>query len=264
MKKYHLYHLVNPSPWPFLTAFAMFSLVVSFVGCIHNYTGCFETFLYALVNVAGVAALWWRDVIREATFGGHHTTPVQRGLRLGFALFLVSEGMLFFSFFWAFFYLATVPAPEVGGVWPPAGIETISAGGVPLLNTYLLVWSGVALTWSHFGLLSNQVRSTVLGLLFTLALGFTFLGFQASEYYEAPFDISDGVYGSTFYLLTGFHGLHVLIGWIFLTTCLFRIRAGHFTRERHLGYEMAIWYWHFVDVIWLALYLAVYCWGGAA
>lgn len=263
MNKYHRFHLVNPSPWPLLASAATLSLVVSFVGCLHDYAGSFDGFVASMVNLIGVAAAWWRDVIREATFGGHHTVPVQRGLRLGFTLFLVSEGMLFFSLFWAFFYLATAPGVEIGGVWPPAGIEVIPADGVPLLNTYLLVWSGITLTWSHFGLLSNRVTPALGGLFATLGLGFCFLGLQAAEYYGAPFDISDGVYGSTFYLLTGFHGLHVVIGWVFLGVCLCRMRAWHFTAERHLGYEMAIWYWHFVDVIWLGLYLAVYVWGGA-
>jgi cytochrome c oxidase subunit 3 len=264
MKKYHPFHLVNPSPWPALSALSALSLIVTLVGCFHNYVGSFAEFAFSLSNLAVVAGLWWRDVVREATFGGHHTVGVQRGLRMGFALFLVSEGMLFFSLFWAFFWLSTVPGVELGGVWPPAGIETVSAAGVPLLNTYVLVWSGITLTWSHFGLLAGRPAAAVGGLLATLALGLGFLVLQATEYYEAPFDISDGAYGSTFYLTTGFHGLHVLIGWIFLFVSLVRMVSWHFTADRHLGYEMAIWYWHFVDVIWILVYLTVYGWGGAS
>ncbi|RYX87611.1 cytochrome c oxidase subunit 3, partial [bacterium] len=185
MRKYHTFHLVNPSPWPFLAAVAALSLVVSFVGCLHDYDGSFEEFVFSFFNLCLVAGFWWRDVIREATFGGHHTLAVQKGLRMGFALFLLSEGMLFFSLFWAFFYLSVVPAIEIGGVWPPNGIQPISATAVPLLNTYILIWSGVTLTWSHHSLLENKLISTLQGLLSTLCLGLIFLILQATEYREA-------------------------------------------------------------------------------
>jgi heme/copper-type cytochrome/quinol oxidase subunit 3 len=263
MKKYHVFHLVNVSPWPVLSAVALFNLVVSFVGYIHNYDGFFEDFFFHLANVAGVAGFWWRDVVREATFGGHHTRAVQKGLKMGFTLFLVSEAMLFFSLFWTFFYLAVHPSGSyLGTHWTKHVLyDTIQANHVPLVNTYVLLWSGATLTFSHYCLLRGRLAGAVDGLVFTLCLGLLFLFLQGVEYKNAKFDISDGVFGSTFYLLTGFHGLHVLLGWVFLAVGLVRLGAGHFTPDRHLGYEMAIWYWHFVDVIWVFLFFAVYVWG---
>ena len=263
MRKYHTFHLVDPSPWPFLSAVALFNLVVSFVGYLHHYDGFFEDFFFHFGNLALVAGLWWRDVVREATHGGHHTRAVRRGLRMGFALFLVSEGMLFFSFFWSFFYLSVHPSSGyLGTHWSEHLFhDTVQADHVPLLNTGVLLWSGATLTFSHHALLRGRAAPAVEGLVLTLGLGLVFLSLQALEYRNARFDISDGVFGSTFYLLTGFHGVHVLVGWIFLGTALARLGVGHFTRTRHLGYEMAIWYWHFVDVVWVFLYFAVYVWG---
>lgn len=263
MQKYHPFHLVNLSPWPFLSAVALFNLVVSFVGYIHNYDGFFEDFFFHFVNLALVAGFWWRDVVREATFGGHHTVAVQKGLKMGFTLFLVSEGMLFFSLFWAFFYLAVHPSGSyLGTHWTKHILnDTVQANHIPFLNTGILLWSGVTLTWSHHALLRGRMTPAVDGLVLTLVLGLVFLFLQGVEYRNARFDISDGVFGSTFYLLTGFHGMHVLVGWIFLGTAFVRLGVGHLSSTRHLGYEMAIWYWHFVDVVWVFLFFAVYVWG---
>ena len=262
MRKYHLFHLVDPSPWPLLSAVALFNLVVSFVGYIHSYDGFVEDFVFHFFNLALVAALWWRDVIREATHGGHHTRPVREGLKMGFVLFLVSEGMLFFSLFWTFFYLSVHPGYALGTLWSAHLLSEVApADTVPLVNTYLLLWSGVTLTYSHYRLLGGDPVGAMNGLVCTLGLGFVFLALQGVEYRNNKFDISDGVFGSTFYLLTGFHGLHVIIGWVFLAVAAARLDAGHLDRTRHLGYEMAIWYWHFVDVVWLFLFFSVYVWG---
>jgi len=263
MRKYHPFHLVNLSPWPLLSAVALFNLVVSFVGYMHGYEGFFEDFFFHFFNLALVAGFWWRDVIREATFGGHHTKAVQKGLKMGFTLFLVSEGMLFFSLFWAFFYLAVHPSGAyLGTHWTQHILnDTVQPTHIPLFNTFVLLWSGATLTWSHYGLLQGKLIPAVEGLFLTLVLGLVFLFCQGLEYRNARFDISDGVFGSTFYLLTGFHGVHVLVGWIFLATALVRLGSGHLSSTRHLGYEMAIWYWHFVDVIWVFLFFAVYVYG---
>lgn len=261
LNKYHKFHLVNPSPWPLAVAAAAFTAVVGLVMTMHLFGGGLESLVWGLVNLAVVAAFWWRDVVREATFGGHHTRPVQEGLRLGFVLFVLSEVMVFFSFFWAFFYVSVNPALELGGVWPPAGITPVGAGGLALHNTGVLLLSGCTLTWSHYALMAGDKKEALLALLVTSALGVWFLSRQAKEFVECTYGISDSVYGSVFFMLTGLHGLHVLVGTVFLGVCLARLRAGHFTVTRHLGFEMAIWYWHFVDVVWLFLYLFVYVWG---
>lgn len=237
--------------------------MVGLVGAIHSYVGGTQIFVLGLLNIFLVASLWWRDVIREGTFGGYHTGMVQKGLALGFGFFLISEVMFFFSFFWAFFYVSVSPAVEAGGVWPPTGIIPMSSTGIPLLNTILLLWSGLTLTYAHNRLTANDLSRHLLGMGWTLVLGFLFLTLQAYEYYVAQFDISDGVYGSCFYLLTGFHGLHVLLGFIFLSVSTVRAGAWHFHRRPHLGFIFAAWYWHFVDVVWLGLYLALYVWGNS-
>jgi len=204
---------------------------------------------------------WWRDVIREGTYIGDHTLVVTKGLRCGMILFIVSEVMFFFSFFWAFFHRALAPVYQLGCCWPPVGIEIINPFGVPLLNTAILLGSGVTVTWCHRELLVGNRGPALLSLLLTVLLGVFFTGLQAWEYVEASFTISDRVYGSTFFVATGFHGLHVLIGTVFLLVCLFRLYFGHFSKGHHFGFEAASWYWHFVDVVWIFLYLFIYWWG---
>ena len=205
--------------------------------------------------------IWWRDIIREATFEGQHTAPVQEGLRMGMLLFIASEVMFFMAFFWAFFDASIKPSPVLGGVWPPDGLETLSPWGVPLLNTVVLLSSGATVTWAHHAIVAGAKRSAIIGLVLTVGLAAFFTALQAFEYINAPFGISDGIYGSTFFLATGFHGIHVLVGTIFLTVCLIRLTLNHFTREHHFGFEAAAWYWHFVDVVWLFLFVTVYWWG---
>lgn len=261
--KTHPYHLVNSSPWPVYSATSSLAVVVGLVGLMHQYDLGFELFLLGLLNLFLVSSLWWRDVIREGTYGGYHTGPVQKGLAMGFGLFIVSEVMFFFSFFWSFFYLSLNPAIELGGVWPPTGVIPMSATGIPLLNTLLLLWSGLTLTYAHNRLLVNDLPRHLVGQFWTLGLGFIFLGLQAYEYYVAQFDISDGVFGSCFYLLTGFHGLHVLIGFVFLLVNTVRALSWHFHRTTHLGWLCGAWYWHFVDVVWLGLYVSIYIWGSS-
>jgi len=204
---------------------------------------------------------WWRDVIREATFEGRHTLAVQRGLKLGFALFLVSEAMFFFSFFWAFFHSSLSPAVEIGGVWPPVGIQVVNPFGIPLMNTIFLLASGMYLTSAHYRLIAGLKFATIDGLQLTLFYAVCFMINQGIEYWFALFDMSDGIYGSCFFIMTGFHGLHVIIGTIFIIVATIRTKLSHFSREHHIGFETAAWYWHFVDIVWLALFLALYWWG---
>lgn len=219
--------------------------------------------IVSLVLVLLVMVVWWRDVIREATYMGYHTIVVQKGLKIGMIMFILSEVCFFVSFFWAFFHSALVPSVEIGSYWPPVGISPLNAFEVPLLNTAILLTSGATITWSHNAMISGNRKETIVGLVLTVGLGLVFTALQAMEYYEAPFTIADSVYGSTFYIATGFHGLHVIIGTIFLIVSLVRIVEHQLTKHHHNGYEASIWYWHFVDVVWLFLYISIYWWGGA-
>ena len=257
----HPFHIVDPSPWPFAASFTAFFRVVGLGLYRHAFTLGFTLFTFGLSATVLVAILWWRDVVREATFEGHHTRAVQAGLRAGRVLFIASEVRLFVAFFWAFFNSAFSPAPEIGAVWPPVGIEVINPWVLPLLNTLLLLTSGASLTWSHAALLGGYRLEARTGLVLTIILASIFTLCQLFEYVHAPFSISDGVYGSTFYRLTGLHGRHVLVGTIFLAVSLVRRRRHHYTVGSHLGFECAAWYWHFVDVVWIFLFLAVYTWG---
>lgn len=205
--------------------------------------------------------VWWRDVIREATFEGQHTLEVQRGLKEGMILFIVSEAMLFFAFFWAYFHSSLSPSVELGAIWPPTGIEVLNPWHVPLLNTAILLSSGATVTWAHHALIARRSRAeTIQGLGLTIFLGLIFTGLQGMEYYEASFTIADSVYGATFYSTTGLHGIHVIIGTLFLTVCFFRLLNYHYTTNHHLGLEAAILYWHFVDYVWLLVFICYYVW----
>ena len=208
-----------------------------------------------------VALAWWSDVVLEGTFQGLHTTAVQRGLRLGFVLFIISEVMFFFSFFWAFFHSSLAPAVQIGSVWPPFGILPFNPWGVPLLNTYILLTSGMTITAAHHYLVEGNYSRTWISFALTIVLAVSFTGLQALEYLEAPFTIADSVYGSVFFMATGFHGAHVIIGTVFIAVCFARFVRDHFTRTHHVGFECAAWYWHFVDVVWLFLFVTIYWWG---
>jgi len=192
---------------------------------------------------------WLRNVVVEGTFLGYHTRRVQSSLVLGWIFFLCSEVFFFVSFFWAYLHFSLSPDPSIGGVWPPAGVVPISPFSLPFLNTCLLLLSSATVTWAHSSLLCSSPRSTALGLYATLVLALSFLLAQVLEYLFASFTIADSAFGSIFYLGTGFHGFHVLLGSVILTIALLRLRWGHFRRSRHLGLSFGIWYWHFVDVI---------------
>jgi cytochrome c oxidase subunit 3 len=263
----HPFHLVDFSPWPFLLSIFILLTIVNGVAYMHNdrllEAFAFYKFFFFLMFSVLILCFWFRDIIREATFEGHHTMAVQRGIRLGMILFIISEIMFFFSFFWAFFHSSLVPAIQIGCVWPPKGIKTFNTWGVPFLNTIILLSSGATITVVHYAILSKLRNSANNYLIITIFYGVIFTFFQAYEYISAPFDISDGIFGSTFYLLTGFHGFHVLIGTIFLIVCLYRQLMYHFTRTSHVGFECAAWYWHFVDIVWIILFICLYWWGGS-
>ena len=205
---------------------------------------------------------WWRDVSVEGGLQGVHGSLVELGLRFGIILFIVSEVIFFFSFFWAFFHRALSPTVELGGVWPPNGLIPFNPLEVPLLNTLVLLSSGIRVTWSHHRMICGNHKKGLNGLVVTVILGAYFTVLQAFEYYEASFRIADRAYGATFFVATGFHGLHVIVGSLFLSVCVVRIIRGHFSPKHHMGFEAAVWYWHFVDVVWLFLYIIIYWWGG--
>nr|YP_009003489.1 cytochrome c oxidase subunit III [Caecilia gracilis]AGZ18896.1 cytochrome c oxidase subunit III [Caecilia gracilis] len=255
----HAYHMVDPSPWPLTGAIAALMLTSGLAMWFHFNS---MTILYiALPVLILTMCQWWRDIIREATFQGHHTAIVQKGLRYGMVLFIVSEVFFFLGFFWAFYRASLAPTIELGECWPPTGILPLDPFEVPLLNTAVLLASGVTVTWAHHSLMTNNRKEAIHALTLTISLGLYFSLLQAMEYFEAPFTISDGVYGSTFFVATGFHGLHVLIGSTFLIVCLIRQILYHYTSKHHFGFEAAAWYWHFVDVVWLFLYVSIYWWG---
>jgi len=267
----HDYHLVEPSPWPVVGATSALVLAGGGIMFMHDMTPW--VFFIGVAMMLFTMVGWWRDVIHEAEVEKRHTPVVQIGLRYGMALFIASEVMFFAAFFWAFFDASLFPggpnsaeligrAEYTGGAWPPAGIETFDPFHIPLLNTLILLTSGVTVTWAHHEIRADNRRRAILALWLTVLLGATFTGFQAYEYIHAPFGFTSGIYGSTFYMATGFHGFHVIIGTIFLSVCLARLYKGHFTPDHHFGFEAAAWYWHFVDVVWLFLFSAVYWWGG--
>jgi len=255
----HPFFLVGPSPWPLL---ASVSTLFTVLGLLFSWSNAGSTFLcFSIFLLSLVCFIWWSSVISEGTYFGFHTSRVQNCLRLGFCLFIVSEFFFFLGFFWAYFHSSLSPAVEIGSLWPPLGIAPLTPFGLPLLNTVLLLASGATVTWSHHSLCNSNTFSFLYSLSLTILLGVFFLLLQGYEYYCCSFCISDSIYGSCFYLATGFHGLHVLIGTIFLFTGLTRGAHFHFSFSRHLGFLFACWYWHFVDVVWILLFLIVYCWG---
>jgi len=255
----HPFHLVRQSPWPILVAL---SALLSAFGLLALLSLSVFFYLYlGLCCLFCCVFYWFSNILLESTFQGYHTRVVQGSLRLGFLLFIVSEVFFFISFFWAYLHFALSPAVEIGGLWPPKGICAIDASGLPLLNTVLLLSSAVSVTCSHHYLLSSCQVSSSSHLLLTLYFALDFLLVQFTEFYACPFTIADSVFGSSFFLLTGFHGLHVFFGFLFLIVSFLRLNLGHFSPSRHLGFEFAIWYWHFVDVVWLLLFVVVYIFG---
>ncbi len=257
----HPFHLVSPSPWPLYTSISLLTLTTTGVSTMHNYDHAKIVLLIALISVVYSMSLWFRDVISEGTYLGNHTLAVQRGLNMGVGLFIVSEGLFFLAIFWAFFHSALSPTIELGAAWPPMGINSINPFELPLLNTIILLSSGVTVTYAHHSLIQGNRKGALMGLIYTIILAIIFTSLQGIEYTVSSFTISDGTYASCFYFGTGFHGLHVIIGTAFLTVGFWRMLAYQLTENHHLGLESGILYWHFVDVVWLFLYISVYYWG---
>ena len=263
----HPFHLVNPSPWPLASSMSLLSLTLGAAMSMHGKP------LGHLLLIAGIAAIvacaffWWRDVVKEGMIDKAHTPAVSMGLRLGMGLFIASEVMFFVAFFWAFFSSAIFPhAPltdtwgVAAGVWPPVGIQTFDPFDLPFLNTLILLLSGTTVTWAHHAILEGKRDDVITALWFTVILGLSFTSLQALEYSHAAFGLKGSIYAATFYMATGFHGIHVIIGTLFLAVCLARTYKNQFSPKQHLGFEFAAWYWHFVDVVWLFLFVFVYWW----
>jgi cytochrome c oxidase subunit 3 len=257
----HPFHMVSPSPWPILTSISLLTLTTSGALSMHIFENISIIFFTSLFMVIYSMSLWFRDVIAEGTYLGHHTLAVQKGINIGVVLFIISEIFFFLAIFWAFFHSAISPDCEVGSQWPPLGIQAINPFELPLLNTIILLSSGVTVTYAHHSLIEGNRSGTLYGLLYTIILACIFTSFQGIEYTVSSFTISDGIFGSCFYFGTGFHGLHVIIGTIFLLIGIWRALAYHLTDNHHLGLEAGILYWHFVDVVWLFLYIFIYYWG---
>jgi len=257
--KNHDYHILNPSIWPFLGAVGAFLLLGGSVLFFHEMGPW--VMLGGLAMVLYVMYAWWSDVVDESHVGDH-TPVVVIGLRYGFIMFIMSEVMFFVAWFWSFFKHALYPMDAIDNTWPPPGIETFDPWHLPLINTLILLCSGCLATWAHHGLVHDNDRYALKwGLIGAIVLGVFFTILQAYEYSHAAFGFSGSIYSANFYMATGFHGFHVIIGTLFLAICLLRALKGHFTPERHIGFEAAAWYWHFVDVVWLFLFAAIYIWG---
>ncbi|MDB5420951.1 MAG: cytochrome c oxidase subunit 3, partial [Brevundimonas sp.] len=280
---HHDYHLVDPSPYPLVASIATTIMMVGAVIWMKGLFGLPEgtswLFFAGLAGVLYSAFGWWSDVIKESR-RGDHTPVVSIGLRYGMVLFIASEIMFFAAFFWIFFEMAVfnearAQIPEIAGwadtakawsTWPPKGVEVLSAWQLPLMNTVTLLLSGCTVTWAHHALQEGDRKGAKIALGLTIALGVLFTCVQAYEYFEILHEnmffneeaANSGLYGSIFFMATGFHGFHVLVGTIFLAVCLIRLLNGAFTPKQHFGFEAAAWYWHFVDVVWLFLFAFVY------
>jgi cytochrome c oxidase subunit 3 len=264
LKKYSIntitpFHLVDQSPWPIITAFAAYFLTSSLVAKMHYYNANFFLklaiflLIYCLYN-------WWHDVLREAEIEGHHTAEVQKGIWLGFQLFICSEVMFFFSFFWSVFHNSANPDPNVGSVWPPLNLDLVDPYSLPLLNTAILITSGFTVTVADYYLIRGKTKITADALLLTILLGTIFTCYQFLEYTVIPFGISDSAFSSSFYIATGFHGVHVIVGFILITVSYNRLLKQNLTTRHHISHELAVLYWHFVDVVWIVLYITIYWW----
>ena len=263
--KNHEYHILPPDIWPLIASISALTFTSGMVLYMHKMD---NAWLVLGLGIAGLIATffsWFSNIVKEAQ-AGDHTPVVQLHLRYGMILFIASEVMFFVGWFWAWFDFSLFPSElseVIGGTFPPAAIEAVmDPFDLPLLNTLILLCSGTTVTWAHHSLIHGDREGLKKGLWLTVLLGILFTSIQAYEYAHAPFPFGENTYGSAFYMATGFHGFHVLVGTIFLIVCLVRSYKGHFTPRQHFGFEAAAWYWHFVDVVWLFLFVVVYVWGG--
>jgi len=259
IKKFHPFHIVEMSPWPLFASLNTLYIMMTITLWIHFSVKYLQ--FYSLLMNLFIAYLWWYNVSTESFNQGLHNLQVIRSLKIGMILFITSEVMFFLSFFWAFFHRRVSPNVELGQIWPPQSISPFNPLNIPLLNTLILVSSGISITWSHHLILNRNFKMSKLSLIITFILGIYFTLLQGFEYMEASFTMADSSYGRTFFVATGFHGLHVLIGSTFLVITYIRLANLSFSSSHLIGFELAAWYWHFVDVVWLFLYISMYWWG---
>lgn len=257
----HLFHILPTNPWPLFVGIGLFFFTSALTFYMH---GIYETsiiFCVAFIILFKSCYTWVKDIISEATYNGDHTIAVQTGITWGFLLFLLSEVMLFFGFFWAFFHSSLSPSILIGSTFPPIGLVIIPPLLFPLYNTCLLLLSGITVTWLHKAINLKSYKESIDAFFLTIFLGFCFFILQMLEYYESPFDFNSSIYGCTFFMLTGLHGFHVFVGILCLIFSYLRLIANHYTNTHHNGLLFAIWYWHFVDIIWIFLYIVIYLYG---
>nr|QYC96593.1 cytochrome c oxidase subunit 3 [Falcolipeurus suturalis] len=247
------------SPWPILGSFSVMSTMLNFYMVLNSLV-VFNYLLVSLGSLFMVLFQWWRDVLRESNFQGMHSSKVRSGLYLGMVMFILSEVMFFFSFFFGYFFSSLNPSIDIGGCWPPSGIQSLNFLGIPFLNTVILISSGISITWGHHAMLNSDFSQSKISISLTILLGFLFLYLQALEYFEISFSMADSVYGSLFFIATGFHGIHVFIGVLFIFVSFLKMFL-IFPQKSYVCFEMAAWYWHFVDVVWLFLFISIYWWG---
>nr|DBA43772.1 TPA_asm: COX3 [Bombus picipes] len=256
MKKNFPFHLVTISPWPIIVSINIMNMLMSTVLWI--YLNNLLIMIFNLLIMITSSMMWFRDIIRESTFQGMHSLYIMSMMKFSMIMFIISELFFFISFFWTFFHNSISPSIEINMMWPPKMIKFFNPLEIPLLNSIILIMSGFSVTLSHYNLLNNKLKSSINMLILTILLGFYFNFMQIFEYYNSFFCINDSIFGSIFFLSTGFHGIHVMIGTLFLLFSLIRMMKNHFSTIHHINYEFAIWYWHFVDVIWLFIYMFYY------
>nr|YP_010564863.1 cytochrome c oxidase subunit 3 [Nymphon brevicaudatum]UZA61318.1 cytochrome c oxidase subunit 3 [Nymphon brevicaudatum] len=256
-KRMHPYHMVDQSPWPLMAAISSLGLTSGLINMFNSKSK--PLMMISMMTLFFISFQWWRDITRESTFQGKHTMKVIMGVKFGMILFIFSEIMFFLSFFWTYFHSSLTPTMEIGLTWPPTNISSFNPMEIPLLNTLVLVSSGATITWAHHSLMI-KAKDTMKALILTISLGGIFTILQGMEYWSASFTMADSIFGSIFFVTTGMHGIHVIIGTLFMSICSIRMNLNHFTNKHHTGMELMIWYWHFVDVVWLFLYISYYWW----
>nr|AKM70018.1 cytochrome oxidase subunit III [Phloeomyzus passerinii] len=258
MKINQPYFILNLSPWPIMMSLNLFNFLISNI-MMMNYN-----FNLLLINnmiiILLIMMTWWRDIIRESTFQGKHNFFIMNLIKFSMILFIISEMFLFISFFWNFLHNSLSPSIELGLNWPPKNINFFNPILIPMLNTIILLTSSFTITLTHFYLLNNKKKKSIIYLNLTIILSIYFIILQMIEYKQATFTFSDSIFGSSFYMATGFHGLHVIIGMMFLIINLIRMIKNHFSFIHHISFELSAWYWHFIDIIWLFLYMTFYWW----
>lgn len=261
MTNKHPFHIVDLRPWPLINSLNLFNTVflsLKFFKTPNDIN--MYIFMLATISLIFTRFLWWRDICREGCYQGHHTFKVYLGIKIRIIIFISREIIFFFSFFWAYFHFRLSPEFEIRNTWPPTGISVVNPYQLPLLNRIILIRSGASVTWCHFSILHKKYYSSIFSLALTIFIGALFRGIQIIEYINIRFCINDNVYGSVFYILTGFHGAHVTIGTIFLIINQIRLINRQINNKHHFRLEAAAWYWHFVDVVWIYLYIFLYWW----